>query len=51
MHDSDKWQILQEKAKRDARRELLDAFFAATGLDDYIADAIARHESQMHDDG
>jgi tellurite resistance protein len=50
MTDDDKWRLLQEQAEKTAKRALLDALLAATGLDEYIADRIADHERQSHSD-
>ena len=49
MKDAEKWDILKKEASRKAKDELLAVILAATGLDDYIANAIAAHEAQMHD--
>ena len=49
MNDAEKWQILQREAMCNAKKELLDALLSVTGLGEYIADAIAKHEEQMHD--
>ena len=50
MDDDQKWSLLQREAERNARRELLEALLAATGLDEYIASAIGAHERQNHED-
>ena len=49
MTDEEKWRILQQEAQRKARQDLLDALLKSTGLDEYIADAIANHERQAHE--
>ena len=50
MTDDEKWVILQREVGRKAKKELLDALLLATGLGEYIAEAIESHERQMHDD-
>jgi len=50
MTDDEKWAILQREVGRKAKKELLDALLLATGLGEYIAEAIESHERQMHDD-
>jgi hypothetical protein len=44
-----RWEILQAAADKRAKEQLLAALLAATGLDEYIAEAIAAHERQHHD--
>jgi hypothetical protein len=46
--DEQRWEILQREADRKAKSELLAALLAATGLDEYIANAITAHELQNH---
>ena len=43
------WQLLQQVAQKNAKRDLLEALLKALGLDEYIADRIADHERQYHD--
>jgi hypothetical protein len=47
--DARRWEILQAAADKRAKEQLLAALLAATGLDEYIAEAIAAHERQLHD--
>jgi hypothetical protein len=49
MTDNERWEILQREATRQAKADLLKALLDATGLDEYIAEAIASHERQSHD--
>lgn len=50
MTNKEKLEILQKQldAERTAKKELLDALLLATGLDEYIAQAISNHEEQCH---
>jgi len=49
MNEKEKWDSLQRLAVERAKKELLDALLLAIGLDEYIAEKIKSHESQMHD--
>ncbi len=50
MTDQEKWRILQASAEQRAKEQLLEALLKSTGLDEYIADAIAQHEKQSHNE-
>ena len=46
MTDQERWEILQRAAVETAKKDLLDALLKATGLDEYIAKAIAEQLEQ-----
>lgn len=49
MDEGRKREILQQEAQKRVKSDLLKALFDVTDLDEYIADAIARHETQQHE--
>jgi hypothetical protein len=48
--DNERWIRLQEQAEKRAKENLLAALLEATGLDEYIAEAIEMHCVQNHGD-
>ena len=51
MNDKERLAIWYDRAKRNAKEEILEAFIKAIGLDKYIEQEIEKHERAYHDQG